>query len=56
MGQVLSKLSTADDRTRNSMMFVLEQQAGYRQLMEPFFKEQEPGTPEAKDKTLEKYK
>lgn len=56
MGQILSKLSTADDRTRNSMMFVLEQQAGYRQLMSPYFKKQEPGTPQAKDKSLEKYK
>ena len=56
MGQVLSKLATADDRTRNSMMFVLEQQAGYRQLMSPYFDKSEPGTPQAKDMHLEKYK
>ncbi len=56
LGQVLTKLSTADERTRNSMMFVLEQQDGYRQLMAPYFEDTEPHTPQAKDKTLEKYK
>ncbi len=56
LGQVLSKLATADDRTRNSMMFILEQQAGYREMMAPYFQKNEPGTPQAKDKTSEKYK
>lgn len=56
LGQVLGKLATADDSTRNSMMFVLQQQAGYRQLMAPYFEKNEPETPQAKDKTLEKYK
>jgi hypothetical protein len=56
MGQVLSKLATADDRTRNSMMFVLQQQAGYRDMMAPYFEAPEKHTPQAKDKTLEKYK
>ncbi len=56
LGQVLSKLATADDRTRNSMMFILQQQHGFRQLMAPYFPSAEAGTPQAKDKTLEKYK
>ncbi len=56
LGQVLSKLATADERTRNSMMFVLQQQHGFRQLMAPYFPNEEAGTPQAKDKSLEKYK
>jgi hypothetical protein len=56
MGQVLTKLASADDRTRNSMMFVLQQQAGYRELMAPYFQTEPEGTPQAKDKSLEKFK
>jgi hypothetical protein len=57
LGQVLSKLATADDRTRNSMMFVLQQQAVYRELMAPYFTDTPASTSvQAKDKTLETYK
>jgi hypothetical protein len=56
MGQVLSKLATADDRTRNSMMFVLQQQAGYRDMMAPYFEPQKQTPATAANKSLEKYK
>lgn len=56
LGQVLTKLADSDDRTRNSMMFVLEQQAGYREMMSPYFEKTESGTAQAKDKGLEKFK
>lgn len=62
LGQVLSKLATADDRTRNSMMFVLQQNAGYRHLldlinwMNPYYEPPKSETPQAKDKHTEKYK
>lgn len=55
-GQVLSKLATADDRTRNSMIFVLEQQAGYKAMMKRLMEPEQQKTPEAKDKNLQKFK
>jgi hypothetical protein len=55
-GQVLSKLATADERTRNSMIFVLEQQAGYKAMLNKLLEPEKEKTPQAKDKTLQKYK
>lgn len=54
-GQVLSKLATADERTRNSMLFVLQQQAGYKAMMDGLLGQKEQA-PQAKNKSLEKYK
>lgn len=55
-GQVLSKLSTADERTRNAMIFVLEQQAGYKAMMHKLMEPEKQTTPQAKDKDLQKFK
>jgi hypothetical protein len=55
-GQVLSKLATADERTRNSMIFVLQQQAGYKAMMDKLMGPQEQPSTQAKDKSLQKFK
>lgn len=55
-GQVLSKLATADERTRSSMIFVMEQQAGYKAMMDKLMGPQEQGSTQAKDKNLQKFK
>ena len=58
MGQLFTKLASVDDRTRNSMMFVLQQQAGYREMMAPYFNTDanSQGHTTAKNKELEGYK
>lgn len=56
LGQVLSKMATADERSRNAMMFTLQQNPGYRQMLTPLFPEENPSTPQAKDMSLEQYK
>lgn len=55
-GQVLSKLATADERTRNSMIFVLQQQAGYKAMMDKLFNHEPEKTPQMKDMNLQKFK
>jgi hypothetical protein len=56
LGQVFSKLATSDDRTRNAMMFALEQNVGYREMMKPYFKQPIQSSGPARNKTLGTYK
>lgn len=55
-GQVLMKLASADERTRNSMIFVLEQQSGYKTMMDKLFGPEEQKDTQMKDKTLQRFK
>lgn len=55
-GQVMSKLATADERTRNSMLFILQQNAGYRDMMKDLLPPEEKKSTQSKDNTLQKFK
>lgn len=53
---LLSRLAKADDRTKNSMLFMLQQNVGYRKMMDKYLPMEEPGPNSKRDKELQKFK
>ena len=54
--RVLSELANADERTKNSMLFILQQNVGYRQMMDKYLPQEPEKAPQAKDKELQQFK
>lgn len=51
-GEVLNKMSTMDERSRNAFLFTLQQQTPYRNMMDKLLPQKEEKTPTARNKNL----